>query len=61
MPGSNPPARQQPGQSKGQGPLRIIAGQWRSRRLAVPAGAGLRPPPDRVRAPVFTWLAPEIR
>ncbi len=46
--------------SQGQGHLRIIAGEWRSRRLAVPAGDGLRPTPDRVRETVFNWLAPYI-
>ena len=60
MPRSTPPARPQTGQSKGQGHLRIIAGEWRSRRLAVPDGEGLRPTPDRVRETVFNWLAPYI-
>ncbi|MDI6934850.1 RsmD family RNA methyltransferase [Serratia sp. Se-PFBMAAmG] len=60
MPRSTPPARPQPGQSKGQGHLRIIAGEWRSRRLAVPDGEGLRPTPDRVRETLFNWLAPYI-
>lgn len=45
---------------QGQGHLRIIAGEWRSRRLAVPAGEGLRPTPDRVRETLFNWLAPYI-
>ncbi|WP_412460966.1 16S rRNA (guanine(966)-N(2))-methyltransferase RsmD [Pseudomonas sp. SC11] len=46
--------------SKGAGQLRIIAGEWRSRRLAVPEGEGLRPTPDRVRETLFNWLAPYI-
>ncbi|WP_462401501.1 16S rRNA (guanine(966)-N(2))-methyltransferase RsmD [Pseudomonas sp. Marseille-QA0332] len=46
--------------SQGPGQLRIIAGEWRSRRLAVPQGDGLRPTPDRVRETVFNWLAPVI-
>ncbi|CAG8864432.1 Ribosomal RNA small subunit methyltransferase D [Pseudomonas fluorescens] len=46
--------------SQGQGHLRIIAGEWRSRRLPVPAGEGLRPTPDRVRETLFNWLAPHI-
>ena len=46
MPRATPNARAPQGQSKGQGHLRIIAGQWRSRRLAVPEGEGLRPTPD---------------
>jgi len=43
-----------------QGQLRIIAGQWRSRRLAFPEAPGLRPTPDRVRETLFNWLAPHI-
>ena len=42
----------------GQGQLRIIGGQWRSRRFAFPDGPGLRPTPDRVRETLFNWLAP---
>lgn len=49
-----------PSLSKGAGHLRIIAGEWRSRRLAVPEGDGLRPTPDRVRETLFNWLAPYI-
>ena len=40
--------------------MRIIAGAWRSRRLAFPASEGLRPTPDRVRETVFNWLAPYL-
>ena len=36
--------------------LRIIGGQWRSRRLRFPAIDGLRPTMDRVRETVFNWL-----
>ncbi len=36
--------------------LRIIGGQWRSRRLPVAAVPGLRPTPDRVRETLFNWL-----
>ena len=42
------------------GQLRIIAGEWRSRRLPVPDGPGLRPTPDRVRETLFNWLAPML-
>jgi 16S rRNA (guanine966-N2)-methyltransferase len=38
------------------GRLRIIAGEWRGRRIAVPKAAGLRPTPDRVRETLFNWL-----
>ena len=34
-------------------PLRVIGGQWRSRRLEFPDLPGLRPTPDRVRETVF--------
>ena len=40
--------------------LRIIGGQWRSRRLKFPGVPGLRPTPDRVRETLFNWLAPVI-
>jgi 16S rRNA (guanine966-N2)-methyltransferase len=44
----------------GQGQLRIIGGQWRSRRLSFPQAPGLRPTPDRVRETLFNWLAPYV-
>ena len=44
----------------GLGHLRIIGGEWRSRRLSFPDVPGLRPTPDRVRETVFNWLAPYI-
>lgn len=40
------------------GTVRIIGGQWRSRRLEFPDREALRPTPDRVRETVFNWLAP---
>ncbi|HCK81103.1 MAG TPA: 16S rRNA (guanine(966)-N(2))-methyltransferase RsmD [Candidatus Competibacter sp.] len=42
------------------GQLRIIAGQWRSRRLSFPELPGLRPTPDRVRETLFNWLTPVL-
>ncbi len=39
--------------------VRIIAGQWKGRRLRIVAD-GTRPTPDRVRETVFNWLAPVI-
>ncbi|GGO77790.1 ribosomal RNA small subunit methyltransferase D [Marinobacterium nitratireducens] len=39
-----------------EGELRIIAGEWRGRRLNFPALQGLRPTPDRVRETLFNWL-----
>lgn len=47
--------------SKGQqGQLRIIAGEWRSRRFTFTEQPGLRPTPDRVRETLFNWLAGRI-
>jgi len=43
-----------------QSSLRIIAGQWRGRRLQFPTIDGLRPTPDRVRETLFNWLMPVI-
>jgi 16S rRNA (guanine966-N2)-methyltransferase len=40
--------------------LRIIGGQWRSRKLQFPDIEGLRPTPDRVRETLFNWLQPVI-
>ena len=39
-----------------KGGVRIIAGSWRGRRIAVPSRPGLRPTPDRVRETLFNWL-----
>jgi 16S rRNA (guanine966-N2)-methyltransferase len=44
-----------------QGEIRIIGGQWRGRKLAVPDLPGLRPTPDRVRETLFNWLMPVIQ
>ncbi len=41
--------------------VRIIAGQWRGRRIPVPDAEGLRPTPDRIRETLFNWLADECR
>jgi len=40
--------------------LRIIGGEWRSRRIRFPGLTGLRPTPDRVRETLFNWLAPDV-
>ena len=47
-------------QQKGAGQLRIIGGEWRSRRLPVADLPGLRPTSDRVRETVFNWLMPYV-
>ena len=40
--------------------VRVIAGQWRGRRLEFPDLPELRPTPDRVRETLFNWLAPVL-
>lgn len=40
--------------------IRIIAGQWRGRRLPVLDHDGLRPSTDRVRETLFNWLMHDI-
>ncbi|QSX33525.1 16S rRNA (guanine(966)-N(2))-methyltransferase RsmD [Shewanella avicenniae] len=44
----------------GSGQVRIIAGQWRSRRLPIHDLDGLRPTTDRVRETLFNWLSADI-
>ena len=39
-----------------KGAIRIIAGEYRGRRIKVPSRPGLRPTPDRVRETLFNWL-----
>jgi 16S rRNA (guanine966-N2)-methyltransferase len=39
-----------------QGQVRIIAGEWRGRRIDIPDGTAVRPTPDRVRETLFNWL-----
>lgn len=40
--------------------VRIIAGDWRGRKLTFPNIPGLRPTGDRMRETLFNWLAPYI-
>lgn len=40
--------------------LRIIGGEWRSRRLKFADAPGLRPTPDRVRETLFNWLQMKV-
>jgi len=51
-------ARKKTANKPHQGPshIRIIGGQWRSRKLSFPILEGLRPTPDRVRETLFNWL-----
>jgi 16S rRNA (guanine966-N2)-methyltransferase len=45
-----------PPNQRGAGYLRLIGGQYRSRRLPIPDQQGLRPTPDRVRETLFYWV-----
>ena len=38
------------------GSVRIIAGEWRGRRISIAEHTEVRPTPDRVRETVFNWL-----
>lgn len=49
-----------PAAARPPGVVRIIGGQWRGTRLAVPERAGLRPTADRVRETLFNWLMPKL-
>jgi len=42
------------------GEVRLIAGQWRGRKLPVADRPGLRPTPDRVRVTLFNWLGADL-
>ncbi len=41
--------------------VRIIGGDWRSRRIGFPDQEGLRPSADRVRETLFNWLGQDLR
>ena len=43
-----------------KGRIRIIGGEYRGRRIAVPDRPGLRPTPDRVRETLFNWLGQSL-
>lgn len=40
--------------------MRVIGGEFRSRRLKTPAGDNVRPTPDRLREALFNILTPRI-
>jgi 16S rRNA (guanine966-N2)-methyltransferase len=42
------------------GNVRIIAGEWRGRRIPIAVGTDVRPTPDRVRETLFNWLMEAI-
>lgn len=43
------------------GQVRIIAGEWRGRRVTVATRPQLRPTPNRLRETLFNWLGDSIR
>ncbi|NWO07831.1 MAG: 16S rRNA (guanine(966)-N(2))-methyltransferase RsmD [Alteromonadaceae bacterium] len=49
--------RSSAGRHPESGELRIIGGDWRSRKLRFPAVGGVRPSPARTRETLFNWLA----
>ena len=40
--------------------MRVIAGQWKGRRLKAPSWEGLRPTSDKLRETLFNILAPHV-
>jgi 16S rRNA (guanine966-N2)-methyltransferase len=42
------------------GSVRIIAGEWRGRRIPIVDDTDVRPTPDRVRETMFNWLQSSI-
>jgi len=53
-------AKRKKAQTKNSNTLRIIGGDWRSRKLAFIDAPGLRPTPDRIRETLFNWLQGDI-
>ena len=52
----SPTAKQPKKSAASLSQVRIIGGQWRSRKLNFPDLEGLRPTPDRVRETLFNWI-----
>src|SRR5258708_5473179 len=44
----------------GAEPMRVIAGKFKSRRLAAPPGTATRPTSDRLRETLFNVVAPAV-
>lgn len=49
--------RKKPTSQESSGDLRIIGGDWRSRKLRFPDAGGVRPTPARTRETLFNWLS----
>jgi 16S rRNA (guanine966-N2)-methyltransferase len=56
MPRKNPSRKNSTIANEPRPMLRIIGGEWRSRKVPFPEVEGLRPTPDRVRETLFNWL-----
>lgn len=57
-PGSKASTLKSTGSKPVNSQLRIIGGEWRSRKLNFHPAEGLRPTLDRVRETLFNWLSP---
>lgn len=57
---NHPRRHQQRASNSAFSTLRIIGGEWRSRKIEFPAVDGVRPTPDRVRETLFNWLQSDI-
>ena len=55
--GGGKPGAAKPGKASG---LRIIAGEWRGRRLVAPEGDATRPTADRTREALFSMLVSRL-
>jgi 16S rRNA (guanine966-N2)-methyltransferase len=53
-------ARRRPALRSKANEVRIIGGEWRSRRIRFADRADLRPTPDRVRETLFNWLGQDL-
>jgi 16S rRNA (guanine966-N2)-methyltransferase len=53
-------SRSKKSSTRGPGHIRLIAGQWRGRKLPVPDLDGLRPSGARGRETLFNWLHPYL-
>ncbi len=52
--------KKRPQKNKQANTLRIIGGEWRSRKLQIVDAQGMRPTPDRIRETLFNWLQNDI-
>lgn len=54
---SNKPSKGATAKQAAMGELRIIGGDWRSRKVRFPDVGGVRPTPARTRETLFNWLS----